>query len=73
MVVLFLGFDQHVVDIDFDVSTDLVVEYSVHQSLVGGSCVLQSKWHHFVAEESSACDEGCFLLVVLIHHYLVVS
>ena len=73
MAVFFLGLHQHIVDVDFDIPADLVVEHSVHQSLIGGSGILQSEWHHFVAEESSARDEGRLLLVALVHHYLVVT
>ena len=40
MAIFFLGFDQHVVDVDFDIPTDLVMEHFVYQSLIGGSYVL---------------------------------
>ncbi|XP_020218328.1 uncharacterized protein LOC109801623 [Cajanus cajan] len=43
------GFDHHVVNIDFHVLPDLLVENLVHQSLVSGSCVLETEGHHSVA------------------------
>ena len=59
MTLFFLGFYQHVVEVNFDVSTNLVMKHSVHEPLVGGSYVLQSEWHYPVAKKSSTRDERC--------------
>ena len=71
MASFFLGFYQHVIDVDFDVSAYLVKEHSIHEPLIGDPRVLQSEWHHFVTEEPSAHDERCLFLVSLVHHSLV--
>ena len=34
-----LGFDNHVVNVDLDISFDLLLEHSVHQSLVCSACI----------------------------------
>ena len=34
-----LRLNKHVIDIDLDVSSDLLLENSVHQSLVYGACI----------------------------------
>ena len=73
MASFFLAVYQHVVDLDFYIPPYLVMEHSVHKPLVDGSCVFQPEWHNLVTEKSSACDEGCLLLVSLVHHYLIIS
>ena len=73
MVVLFLRFDQHIININFDVLAYLIVEHPIHEPLIGCSSVFLSKWHHLVVEESSTNDERRLFFICLIYHYLVVT
>ena len=65
MVILLNVFYQHVVHIDLNVSLDLMREHLVHQPLIYGSRILDSKWHYFVAEETLVSDEQSLLLISL--------
>ena len=65
MVILPNAFYQHVVHIDLNVSPDLMREHLVHQPLIYGSRILDSKWHYFVAEETLVSDEQSLLLISL--------
>jgi hypothetical protein len=67
------AFYQHIVDVDFNISADLVLEHFVHQPLISGSSILQPKGHHSVTIETSISHKSGFLLVYLIHVYLVES
>ena len=42
----------HIVYVYFHIPSNRVREHAVHQSLVYGSCVLQSKWHNFFSSIS---------------------
>jgi len=39
-----------------------MAEDFVHQSLVGCSCVFETKWHDLVEVVGVVCDEGGFVL-----------
>ena len=51
----------------------MLLEHSVHQPLVGGSCVLESKRHHPITIGSLRCDERGLFLVVRVHTELIVA
>ena len=51
------AFYQHVVNVDLNVSPNLMCEHLVHQPLIRGPCVFEFEWHNFVAEETLAGDE----------------
>jgi phage shock protein PspC (stress-responsive transcriptional regulator) len=56
-----LHFYQHVINVYFYISLDLIVKHLVHQPLIGCPCIFQPEGHDFIAEESSAGDEGRLL------------
>jgi disulfide bond formation protein DsbB len=68
-----LHFYQHVINVYFYISPDLVVEHLVHQPLVSCPYVLQSEWHDFITKKPFAGDEGSLLLIIFVHHDLVVA
>jgi hypothetical protein len=72
MTPFFFGFYQHVIDVDLDISTNLVMEHSVHEPLVGGPCVLQPERHNLVAKKSSTYDKRCLFLIIPVYHYLII-
>ena len=45
----FPAFYEHIVYIDFLIPPYLLAKHLIHQSLIGGICILQSEWHAFVA------------------------
>ena len=45
----FLAFYECIVYVDLHTPAYLLVEHLVYQSLVGGTCILQSKWYDFIA------------------------
>ena len=51
----------------------MLLEHPVHQPLVGGSCVLESKRHHPITIGPLRCDERGLFLVVWVHTDLVVA
>ena len=66
-VCLVLGYalrlDGHVINIDLDVSSDLLLENSVHQSLVCSACIFKAKGYDLVAEVDTFSDE-CHLILI---------
>ena len=64
---------QHVVNIDPDISPNLLCEYLVHEPLICCTRVFEAKWHHFIAEEALAGCERSFLLIGFMHSDLVVT
>ena len=44
----FPTFYKHIVYIDFHIPPYLLGEHLIHQSLIGGTCILLSEWHDFV-------------------------
>ena len=73
MVGLIFAFHQHVVYVHLHIPSNLVREHAVHLSLVGGSCVLQSKGHNFVLVQPLVDNKRGLLLIVFVHKNLVVS
>ena len=73
MIVFSKAFYQHVIYINLHIPPNLVCKHLVYQSLVRCPCVLESEWHHFVAEESLAGNKRSLLLISLLHSDLVVT
>ena len=67
------GFNQHIIYVYLHSYAYLLLEHSVYQSLVGGSCVLESKRHHPIAIGSMRYNERGLFLVVWVHTDLVVA
>ena len=53
----FPGHDRDVVDVCVHVSANLVLQASLHRTLVGGTCVFQTKGIGDVAVSAKGCDE----------------
>ena len=41
--------------------------------MIGGSCILESEWHHTITIGSLRCDEQGLFLVVRVHTDMVVA
>ena len=67
------GFYQHVIYVHLYSCAYLLLEHPVHQPLIGGSCILESEWHHMITIGSLRCDERGLFLVVWVHTDLVVA
>ena len=67
------GFNQHIIYVYFHSYAYLLLEHPVHQPLVGGSCVLESKRHHPITIGSLRCDERGLFLAVWVNTDLVVA
>ena len=67
------GFYQHVVYVYLHSCAYLLLEHPVHQPLVGGSCVLESKRHYPITIGSLCYDEQGLFLVIGVHVDLVVA
>jgi hypothetical protein len=53
----------YVIDISFHVVTNLSMETCLHSSLIGGTGVLESNGHGFIAIGAERSDERCLALV----------
>ena len=73
MIVLLLTFYQHVINIDLDISSNLMCEHLVHEPLICRTCVLETERHHFVAKEALVSDEQSLLLIFFVHFYPVIA
>ena len=56
-----------------DVASYQLLDDFIDHSLEGGSGVLQSEWHHFVAVDGAASGEGSLVLIWWIHLDLIVN
>ncbi|GJU21698.1 hypothetical protein Tco_1155040 [Tanacetum coccineum] len=66
--ILFGGtLDHHVVNVSLKISSNLIIEYLVYQSLVGSSGVLQTERHLLIAECSFSCKKGRFIEALHMH------
>ena len=45
----------------------------VNQPLISCPRILQTKRYHLVAEQAMASNEGCLLLIHLVHPYLIIA
>jgi len=52
-----LGFDNHIIDVSFDVATDLLVEAHLDDPLISCSGVLESEGHSFLTVGTEGRDE----------------
>ena len=73
MIVRLSTFYQHVVNVDLDISSNLMCKHLVHKPLICCARVLEAKQHHFVAEEALASDKRSLLLIHLVHFDLVIT
>ena len=62
----------HIINVHFHGTTDLLFKDLVHQTLIGGTRILQTKRHNLIAVQPTIGDEGRFILIELIHWNLVV-
>ena len=67
------GFYQHVIYVHLHSCAYLLLEHPVHQPLIGGSCILESEWHHTITTGSLRCDERGLFLAVWVHTDLVIA
>ena len=67
------GFYQHVIYVHLHGRSYLLLEHSVHQPLIGSSCVLEPKWHHMITISSLCCNKRGLFLVVWVHADLVIA
>lgn len=73
MVDLFRALDEHIIDMDFHIPINLVLENLVDQLLISGSYIFQIKKHYLVVINIFINYEGCVLLILGCHPNLVVA
>ena len=73
MLFLVQNLYQHIIYINFHIPPNLWTEYMVHQLLISCPYILQPKGHHLVTKQALIGDEGCLLLIRLVHPYLVIT
>ena len=59
------GFDDHTVNVSFDIAAYLLVKAHLDGPLVGCPGVLESEGHGGIAIRTKRCDERCLDLVIL--------
>ena len=62
----------HIVDVHLHGTTDLLFEDLVHQMLIGGARILQTKRHNLVVVQPTVGNKGRIILIGLVHWNLVV-
>ena len=73
MIFLPLTFYQHVVNIELDISPNLLCEHLVHEPLVRRACIFKAKLHYLIAKEALASNEQSLLLIYFVHSDLIVT
>ena len=73
MFLLIQAFYQHVIHVYFYILSYLQTKHMIDQPLIGCPRVLQSEGHYFEAKHALTGDEGCLLLIYLVHPYLVIT
>ena len=73
MIIFPSTFYQHIINIDLDISSNLVCKHLVHGPLICRTCVFEAKRHYFVAEEALVGNKRSLLLIRLIHFDLVIT
>ena len=68
-----LSLDDHIIDVGFDVTVDLLVEAHLDGPLIGSPDILESEGHSFVAVCTERRDEWRLDLVVFLKRYLVIA
>ena len=66
-------FDDHIVDVSFDVPAYLLVEAHLDGPLVGLPSIFQSEGHGGIAIRTKRHDERCLDLVVFLQGYLMIA
>jgi hypothetical protein len=72
-LVFHYGLDDHIVYIGLDILPDLGFEALLDHLLVCCSSVFQAKGHDLVAIDAVSCYDRCFVFVVGMQGYLVIS
>ena len=72
-VIDYLGFDDHVIDVGFDIAADLLVEAHLNGPLIGSPSVLESEGHSFVAVCTERCNERHLYLVYFLEGDLMIA
>lgn len=62
----------HVIDVYLYGAPNLLLENLVHETLIGGDNVLQTKGHNLVAVQPTVGDKDHFILIGLVYWNLVV-
>lgn len=73
VVGLFGALDEHVVNVDLHILTNLVFENLIDQSLIDSSCIFQIKRCYFITINTFFDDERCILLILGSHPYLAIA
>ena len=73
VLIRIIAFDEHVINIDLYVLTNLVLENLIDQSLIGCSCIFQAEKHHFIAINIFVDYESSVFLILRNHPDLVVA
>jgi hypothetical protein len=68
----FPGHDLDVIDVSVHVPANLVLQASLHRTLIGGTCVFQTKSHGDIAVSAKRGDKGGHRLVRLLHPDLMI-
>jgi len=66
-------FHQHIIYINFHISSNLWTKHMVNQLLTGFSRILQTEGNYLVTKQALTNDKGCLLFVCLIHPYLIIT
>ena len=73
MIALSSALYQHVVDIDLDISPNLLCKHLVHEPLTCCAYVFEAEWHYFIAKEALASYKLSLLLICFVHFDLVIT
>ena len=73
MIFLPSTFYQYGVNVDLDISSNLVCKHLVYEPLICCARIFEAEQHHFVAKEALAGDERSLFLIRFIHFDLVVT
>ena len=68
-----LTFHYHIIYVNLNVFPQLRLEHSCHHSLICGSCILQTEWHHFVMVVPDSGNKSSLLLIVQGQRYLMIT
>ena len=68
-----LTFHYHIIYVNLDVFPQLRLEHPCHHSLICGSNIFQTEWHHFVMVVPDGGNKSSPLLIVQSQRYLVIA
>ena len=69
----FPGHDSDVVDVGVNIPTDLLLQASLHYTLVSRTCIFQTKRHSNIAISTKRRNKGCRFLIRLLHPNLMIT